>query len=166
MGAENRQYQQFVKEINDKKMQIDTEHNAAVNQLNAARDQAINSAQREFTAAITKLAGDKATAESQKGTARLAALQDLRNKVYTINQQTTQFNQQLAAIKAQQQQALNNVNVNDYLKTNLQTTTQLGNAVQPSATQTQDVGQIAGTEQPWWEKINQPVPQQNVLGGY
>lgn len=58
--------------------------------------QAISQARSDFNNALASINSQRGQAQSDKATASMNALQDLRNKVYTINMQALQFTQQLA----------------------------------------------------------------------
>lgn len=68
----------------------------AVKELENQKNAALNQAQRDFRDALQQIQSMRAQAQSEKATASMNALNDLRNKVYTINAQSLQFAQTLA----------------------------------------------------------------------
>lgn len=102
-GSTQRDFGKFQQESQAQLAQLDTDFNAKKLELESQKQIAMNQANRDFSAKLLQIAGLKAEAESNKATMRLQALQDLRNKVFAVNQQNAQFNQQLEAMKYQQQ---------------------------------------------------------------
>ena len=68
----------------------------AQQEIELQKNEAIQTATNEFKNALDQIQSSKAMAQSDRATANINMLQDLRNKVYTINLQSLQFAQQLA----------------------------------------------------------------------
>lgn len=101
-GSTERDFGRFMQDSNAQLQQIDTDFNAQSLQLETQKQTAINQAQRDFQSKLMEISRLKAETEGNKAMRRLQALQDLRNQVFTVNQQNTQFMQSLEQMKYQQ----------------------------------------------------------------
>jgi len=102
-GGTQRDFGKFMQDVQAQQAQIETDYNTALLQQEQAKQNALNQANRDFQAKLLEIGRLKAETESNKAMRRLQALQDLRNQVFAVNQQNTQFQQQLEAAKYQQQ---------------------------------------------------------------
>jgi len=102
-GGTQRDFGKFMQDVQAQQAQIETDYNTALLQQEQAKQNALNQANRDFQAKLLEISRLKAETESNKAMRRLQALQDLRNQVFAVNQQNTQFQQQLEAAKYQQQ---------------------------------------------------------------
>lgn len=110
MGTSERDFGRFMQENEAQKMQVEQDYNAKALELETQKQSAINQATRDFQSKLLQIAGLKAEAESNKAMMRVQALQDLKNKVFAVNQQNTQFLQSLQQLKYQQQLSLDTYN--------------------------------------------------------
>lgn len=92
-------YEGAMQKVGEYKANLEDKYATAVADLEEQKNSAMRAAQSEFNNAMLTLRNNRLTAESDKAQASLSMLQDLRNKVYTINLQSLQFAQQLAANK-------------------------------------------------------------------
>lgn len=106
MGTTERDFGRFTQENEAQKMQVEQDFNAKSFELETQKQTAINQATRDFQSKLLQIAGLKAEAESNKAMMRVQALQDLKNKVFAVNQQNTQLAQTLQVMKYQQQLAI------------------------------------------------------------
>lgn len=111
-GQTQRSYQDIKSTIDAEMQKVNDSYNQNLLQLEQSKQSAINQANRDFQSKLLQIAQSRAEAASAKANARLAALQDLRNKVYQINLQNMQFQQTL---QAQKQAA--ELNLGNYAKT-------------------------------------------------
>ena len=100
-GQLNQQYAQTVRQIDLQKADIGQKYNDGILQLEQQKQVAINQANRDFQQKLLEIANNRAQIGAAKAQAKLQALQELRNQVFQINQQTVQFKQTLAAQVAQ-----------------------------------------------------------------
>jgi hypothetical protein len=89
-------YETAMQQVGQYKTNLNEKYALALQDLENQKNSALNEAQRDFRDALQQIQNAKAQAQSDKATASLNALQDLRNRVYTINQQSLSFAQQLA----------------------------------------------------------------------
>lgn len=108
MGQTNRGYQEAGVQIGNSRLNEGKEHENSLQALTVQKDTALNQANRDFQNKLLQISQNRAANEQAKGQAKLQALQDLRNQVFQINQQTTQFAQSLEAQRAGGQLALGN----------------------------------------------------------
>lgn len=108
-GRQQQDFQQTMKQIESKRIEINQKFEDQKFQLEQITNQAKNEANRDFQNKLLQIAQSRAENEQAKAQARLSALQDLRNKVYQIQLQNLQFQQTL---QAQKQQA--EIGLNDY----------------------------------------------------
>jgi len=102
-GGTQRDFGKFMQDVQAQQSQIETDYNTALLQQEQTKQTALNQANRDFQSKLLEIGRLKAETESNKAMKRLQALQDLRNQVFAVNQQNTQFQQQLEAAKYQQQ---------------------------------------------------------------
>lgn len=89
-------YETASQQITQYKVNLKNKFDTAVAEVKLQIQSAIQDAQSQFRDALQQIQSAKAQAESDKATASMNLLQDLRNKVYTINMQGLQYTQQLA----------------------------------------------------------------------
>jgi hypothetical protein len=106
MGQTNRGYADTINQINMQKQNVEAQHQASLLQLQQAKQTAIDQANRDFQQKLLDISKSRADLGTSKAQANLQALQDLRNKVFQINLQNTQFQQTLEAQKAAASQQL------------------------------------------------------------
>lgn len=106
MGLTTRQYTDTMRQIDQQKVQLDTDYKTGVAKLEQNKQMAITQATSDFQNKLLSITQNRTQVESAKAQAKLQALQDLRNQVFTINQQNTQFQQTL---EAQRQAGLQDV---------------------------------------------------------
>lgn len=94
------------REIDNQRVSLEENYQNSLLQLQSQRDQAINQAQRDFQNKLLEIGRLRAENESAKASARLEALQALRNQVYQIQLQNQQFQQTLQSQATQQAQQL------------------------------------------------------------
>lgn len=76
---------------------IDTDFSARIQQLEAQKMQSLNDANRQFQDRLLEINRQRGELETNKAQMRLAELQTLRDRIYQINLQQFQFQQQLQA---------------------------------------------------------------------
>lgn len=142
-GQTSRAANETFQQIETARKDVESQYQSGLMQLQQAKQQALTSAQLDFTNQITQIAQGRAQTEQQKSQMRLQALMDLRNKAFTIQQQNTTFQQQLEAMKQQSM-----LNIEAYQKTagNAVTTgTNAYNAYSPTAGNYTAAGQSSQT---------------------
>lgn len=102
-GLVGRDFSTFMQDIEAQKSQIEMDAQANLMQLESQKQTAINNVNREFQNKLLEINSKRAELESNKAAQRIAALQDLKNKVFAINQQTLAFQQNLEQMKVQSQ---------------------------------------------------------------
>lgn len=95
-GGVQRDYAQAQMQVAEFQNQLQERFTTAISQLEQQKNTAMNDARREHEQKLLEISRMRSAAESEKAAARLQALQDLRNKVFSINMQDLQFKQQLA----------------------------------------------------------------------
>lgn len=177
-GQTNRQYNDFSQQIAMKNQEIEDNHKNALMQLEQTKQASINQATRDFQNKLLEIANNRTQIGAAKAQARLGALQDLRNQVFSINQQNAQFQQNLEMMK--QQAMLNNQSyasqtgqsvlgaqgaVNSFSQNTTTTpTSQYGITGQQTGTSTPGlVGQIKRPEDQY---VGQITPTKNPLDQY
>lgn len=101
-GQNQRQYGDVIRQIDMQRQDVENNFNTGLLQLEQQKQAAINQANRDFQQKLLDINSKRAELGQNKAQARLAALQDLRNKVFQIQLQNQQFQQTL---EAQRQQA-------------------------------------------------------------
>lgn len=92
-------YSDTVRQIGVQKMEIDQKFQNSMLQLQQQKQDAITQANQDFQNNMLKITQARAETDTAKSQARLSALMDYRNKIFTIEQQNQQFAQTLAAQK-------------------------------------------------------------------
>lgn len=123
MGQTNRQYNEYMNQAATQKATLDREYQTGLQTIESEKQKATNAVNQAFQQSLLDIARDRATNESAKAQARLSALQDLRNKMFQISQQETQFKQSLEAQKQAAQ-----LQIDSYLKTQGAASTGINNA--------------------------------------
>lgn len=89
-------YETAMQQITQFKTNLKNKFDTAVSEVKLQIQSAINDAQSQFRDTLQQIRSAQNQAQSDKAAASMNLLQDLRNKVYTINMQGLQFTQQLA----------------------------------------------------------------------
>lgn len=89
-------FEQAMQQVGTFKANLMDKYQTAVKEVTLQTQKAITDAQAQFRDALQSINSARYQAQADKATASMNALQDLRNKVFTINQQSLQFAQQLA----------------------------------------------------------------------
>ncbi len=97
MGLTERQYGDTTRQIEQQRQGIETDYQTGNMKLLQGKQQAIAKVQSDFQNQISTIQSNRAMLESAKAQAKLTALENLRNQVFAINQQATQFAQTLEA---------------------------------------------------------------------
>lgn len=100
MGATTRGYSDTIRQLETQKVDVQKNYDLGVAQLAQQKQESINQINRDFQQKLLSISQNRSQLESQKAQARLQALQELRNQVFAINQQTLQFQQTLQAQKS------------------------------------------------------------------
>lgn len=100
-GQTNRQYTDVVNQIETQRNQVEREFQTGVLQLEQQKQSAISTAQRDFQNKLLQISNSRAMIGQAKAEAKLGALQQLRNEIFAIEQQNTQFQQQLQLMREQ-----------------------------------------------------------------
>lgn len=100
-GQTGRQYADVVNQIETQRNQVEREFQAGVLQLEQQKQSAVSNAQRDFQNKLLQISNSRAMIGQAKAEAKLGALQELRNQIFAIEQQNTQFNQQLQLMREQ-----------------------------------------------------------------
>lgn len=111
-GQTARQFNEFTQQIETARKDVESQYQTGIQQLNQAKQTAMAKIQSDFTNAIMQINNMRAQTEQQKGAAKLQALQQLRSEAQALQQQTTQFQQQLDLMREQA-----NLNIQQYAKT-------------------------------------------------
>lgn len=101
MGQTSRQYTDTIRQLEGQKQQVEQEYQTGLLKLEQNKQQAITQAQSDFQNKLLEIANNRTQIESAKAQQKLEALQQLRNSVFQIQQQTYQFQQTLDAQKKQ-----------------------------------------------------------------
>jgi len=150
-------YESAMQQVGQFKATLQDKFAVSMKELEAQKNSTINDVQSQFRDALQQIRSATNQAQSDKATASMNLLQDLRNKVFTINQQIISFAQQLAAnhemslksVDAYTQQVMQSLsggqNVVNSLNTQL--STNYGNTGQQQQTATpQYTGAIANNK--------------------
>lgn len=107
-GQNVRQLGDLTAQIDMHRQDVEKQHQAGLLQLETQKQSAINQAQRDFQSKLLEITNNRAQVGQAKAQARLAALQNLRNQVFAIEQQNKQFKQTLELQRQQAQLQLGN----------------------------------------------------------
>lgn len=107
-GQTVRQHTDLVNQIETQRASVDREYQTGLLQLEQQKQTAINNANRDFQNKLLQISSSRAQLGQAKAEARLAALQELRNQVFAIEQQNIQFQQTLELQRQQAQAQLGN----------------------------------------------------------
>jgi hypothetical protein len=105
-GQTNRQFNDFSEQIGMKMQEVETNFNNGMLQIKQAKDTSIANATRDFQNKLLEIANSRAQIGQAKAQARLDALMNLRNQVFAIQQQNTQFEQTLQLQREAQMQSV------------------------------------------------------------
>lgn len=100
-GQTGRQYADVVNQIETQRNQVEREYQTGILQLEQQKQSAVSNAQRDFQNKLLQISNSRAMIGQAKAEAKLGALQELRNQIFAIEQQNTQFNQQLQLMREQ-----------------------------------------------------------------
>ena len=103
MGQTRRSFADTMQELSNQKLNVENQYQDQLLQLDADHQKAVNEANQEFRARLDQINQNRVMASDAKSQARLAVLQDLRDKAFQINAQHEQFKQQLSLMREQQQ---------------------------------------------------------------
>ena len=107
-GQLSQKYNDTIKQIQLQQADVQQKYNTGLMQLQQQKQQAIAQAQQDFTNNLLQITQARAQTDQAKAQAKLSALMDLRNKIFTIEQQNQQFQSALQGQTAQAQQQLQN----------------------------------------------------------
>lgn len=105
-GQQGQAYQQTLAQIAQQRQSVEDNYKSGLLQLEQQKQVAVNQANRDFQQKLLDITNNRTMLDQAKAQARLSALQELRNQVYTINQQTQQFSQTLEQQRQQAAQQL------------------------------------------------------------
>lgn len=111
-GQTGRQANEAFQKIEQAKAEVETQYKTGLLQLQQSHQAGLAKIQNDFTNAIMQINNQRAATEQQKGQAKLAALQNLRQEALQLQSQATQFQQQLDLMREQA-----NLNIQQYAKT-------------------------------------------------
>lgn len=162
-GIENN-FQTVMQKVADFKANLQEKFMLAIKEIGIQKTQALTQIYSDFRNSMDQLNAARNQIASDRATASLNLLQDLRNKVYTINADALNFTRQLAlnhdaslkqvetATQNFRQQTQNSLTaLQSSPLTNYQTSTQYGvNPIQSTGTTT-PTGQIASSGKTWDE---------------
>jgi len=146
--------QNAIQQIALQKNQVERDYQQGLKQLEVNRQKAVNDINRKFQDRLLEIDKQRGETESAKASARLNAVQELRNAVFQINTQKAQFEADLQLQAQQNHQYLDDTasQIQNYLATSQSSVDQLSNyspnaipAVQSSNQQdtSQYIGQIS-----------------------
>jgi hypothetical protein len=95
-GTIQNAYETAMQQVGTFKANLTDKYNTAVKEVELQKTEALRGAQQDFRNAMDQITAARNQLGSDRATASLNILQDLRNKVYTINQQALSFTQQMA----------------------------------------------------------------------
>jgi hypothetical protein len=107
-GETQRTHMQVMGQIFTQREEVEQDFNTKTLELATQKRSAMDQALKDFTQKQMAIMSNKAQIGQAKAQARLSALQDLRDKVYAIQLQNTQFEQALMLQKQQSISSLNN----------------------------------------------------------
>jgi hypothetical protein len=99
-----------MQQVGQYKTNLTEKYTLALQELETQKASALREAKTSFDESIRQINAMRGQTQSEKATQSLNLLQDLRNKVFAVNQQTLLFAQQLAS-----QNTINNKTVDDYI---------------------------------------------------
>ncbi len=105
-GDVYRSYNDYAQNLALQRNEIERGYTTGIEKLRLQKDADLLSANKEFFASLQQINSDRASLTSQKGQLKLSALQDYRNKIFSIDQQERDFQNKLAMQKLQSQTAL------------------------------------------------------------
>lgn len=109
-GDTRAQYNDLATQVGQKQQEIEQNYNTGLLQLEQQKQQAVNQINRDFQNKLLDIANNRSLLGQAKAGARLEALQQLRQQVFAIQQQTIQFQQALEAQRQQAQLQVGNFN--------------------------------------------------------
>ncbi len=95
------QYNDFMGQVSLARSNVQSKYDDAISQLEQQRNSALNQANRDFQDKLSQINSLRNQAASDKASAQLSALQELRNQIYNINIATSQNSQALNTYKTQ-----------------------------------------------------------------
>jgi len=98
-GQLAQKYNDTMRQIQTQQADVKTKYDNGLLQLQQQKQQSISTAQSEFQQRLNDISSKRIETDQAKASQRLSALMDLRNKVFTIEQQNIQFQQTLQAQK-------------------------------------------------------------------
>ena len=101
-GLTGREYSRAMDQISTQKADIESQYQSTLLQLESENKNAQNQANQEFRSRLDEINQNRLLASDAKGQARLGVLTDLRDKMFSIEQQKTQFQQQLEQMRQEQ----------------------------------------------------------------
>ena len=123
-GTIQTQFETAMQKVGELKANLKSKFMLAIKELEVQKNEALGQAKLSFDDGIRQIQAAKNQIASDRATASLNLLQDLRNKVYQINLQSLQFKQQLAT-----NNEISNGTVDKYTQTWLQQQQQAMNDV-------------------------------------
>lgn len=100
-GQTQQDFGTAMRSIDQQAVQVEEDYNNRLSQLKTQRQLAENQIQSEFRDRIQQIDNMRAEAAQNKGAMKLQALQNLRNQMFQLQLQETQFQQSLAAMREQ-----------------------------------------------------------------
>lgn len=97
----NQGFNDLVRELDNKRLEVDNNYQLNVRQLEDKRQASINDVSRQFQEKLLEINRQRTEVESQKAQRRLAALDQYRQQVFQIQLQNYQFKQQLESMRQQ-----------------------------------------------------------------
>ena len=101
-GQIGREFSRAMDQISTQKADVESQYQSQLLQLDADNKNVINQANQEFRSRLDEINSNRLLASDAKSQARLGVLQELRDKMFSIQQQKTQFQQQLDMMKQEQ----------------------------------------------------------------
>lgn len=108
MGQTGRDFGEAMQQIQTQKVDVERTYQQQLQQLEADKQNSMNQATQEFQNRLLQITQSRVETEEGKSQARLGVLQNLRDQASQIQQQQTQFRQQLEMMKQQQLMDLDN----------------------------------------------------------
>lgn len=106
---------QTIKTLQDKSLELNNTYAAQVKELNMQKENALMKAKSDFQDKLNQIDSMRIQNAQGKAQAKLAALQELRQRAYQVQDQVTAYQQQLDAMKQQADLQLRN-SLNQYNK--------------------------------------------------
>ena len=107
-AAITKDYTTAVRQIATQKTALEQAHNSAIQQLKANYDSAKNSILQQYNSTISQINSDRTTAASAKASAKLEALQSLKNSTASLNSSAANYESVLTNSYNTQNTTLNN----------------------------------------------------------